>query len=123
MKTHKIRAYYCERTGEKPNTVLSRHFIHSERSGGLWAEVRDLSQKEMLAADAAEKQYSLYFTIGYNPSVLAHWEELILLDEQGKTYKIKTKPDEFKYDRADIRIAAYAFTDNNAYTGVDTYDG
>ena len=84
--------------------------------------MRDLSQKEILAAGAAEKQYSLYITIGYNPKVIQRWEELILLDEQGNTYKIKTKPDEFNYGRGDIRIAAYAFTDNLVYTGADTYD-
>lgn len=121
-KVHKVQAYYTEDIGKKPNAVLSRHFIHSKYSGGLWAEVRDLSQKEILAAGAAEKQYSLYITIGYNPKVIQRWEELILLDEQGNTYKIKTKPDEFNYGRGDIRIAAYAFTDNLVYTGADTYD-
>lgn len=123
MKTHKIRAYYPIKAGEKPNQVLSRRFIHSEKSGGLWADTRDLSQKEMLANAATEKQRSLYITVGYNPAVLDNWRELILIDEQGATYKIKTKPDEFNYDRRDIRITAYAFTDNSAYTGADSYDG
>ena len=49
-KVHKVQAYYTEDIGKKPNAVLSRHFIHSKYSGGLWAEVRDLSQKEILAA-------------------------------------------------------------------------
>ena len=122
-KTHKVQAYYPVMTGGKPNSVYCRHFIHSQESQGLWATIRDLSQKEILTNDAAEKQQSLYITIGYNPAVLKHWRELILIDEQGTTYKIKTKPDEFSYERRDIRIAAYAFVDNSAYTGADIYDG
>ncbi len=123
MKTHKVRAYYSVRAGEKPNAVFSRHFVHSRASQGLWADIRDLSQKEMLANGAAEKQQSLYITLGYNPAVLDKWQELIFIDEQGKTYKAKTKPDEFNYDRRDIRITAYAFVDNSTYTGADIYDG
>lgn len=124
MKTHKVKAYYPVTTGQKPNAVLSRHYIHTQASQGLWAEIRDLSQKETLANGAAEKQQIVYITIGYNPAVLANWQDLILVDEQGKTYRIKTKPDEFNYARKDIRITAYAFVDNSTYTtGADIYDG
>lgn len=122
MKNHKIKAFYPVASKTKPSATYTRHYIHSKASAGLWAEQRDLSQRELMANGSTEKQVVKYFTICYNASVLAHWEDLILVDEAGKTYRIKTKPDEFDYAKKDIRIAAYEFRDNTVYTGVDVYD-
>ena len=122
MKNHKIKAFYPVASKNKPAVTYTRHYIHSKASAGLWTEQRDLSQRELMANGSTEKQVVKYFTICYNASVLAHWEDLILVDEEGKTYRIKTKPDEFDYGRRDIRIAAYEFRDNTVYTGVDVYD-
>lgn len=122
MKNHKIRLFYPVVSGSKPNATTTRHFIHSKASEGLWAEIRDLSQKEILANEAVGKQSSIYITVGFNPAVLERWEELIIIDEQQRTYRMKTKPDEFDYSKRDIRIAAYEFKDTTVYTEGDVYD-
>lgn len=122
MKTHKVRFFYPVASGSKPNTTTTRHFIHSEASRGLWAEIRDLSQKEILANEAVGKQSSIYITVGFNPTVLERWEELIIIDERQRTYRMKTKPDEFDYSKRDIRIAAYEFKDTTVYAEGDVYD-
>lgn len=115
MKTHKVKAFFAISSGDKPNRVLKRQFLHSEKSKGFWAEIRDLSQKELLSNASTEKQEVIYITIGYNPAVLEHWQDLIFIDEHGKYYRAKTKPDEFNYSKGDMRITAYAFEDNANY--------
>lgn len=123
MKQHKIKAFYVETSGQRPNVLSRRHYIHSQDSQGLWAEVRDLSQKEILANTAVGHQASVYITVGYNPTLIEKWEELIFVDERGTTYKAKNKPDEFNYSKQDIRITALAFTDTTVYNEEgDVYD-
>lgn len=122
MKNQKIKAFYTVASGAKPNQLLRRHYIHSSESLGLWAEIRDLSQKEVLANEAVGKQIGVYITVGYNPALLERWAELTLIDERGTSYRIKAKPDEFDYAKRDIRIAAYAYEDTAVYSGSDVYD-
>ena len=56
------------------------------------------------------------------PKILSMWEKLTLVDEQGRTYTIKEKPDEFDYTKQDIKIVAYEFKDERTYQGGDTYE-
>lgn len=122
MKQHKFKFYYTEKTGTKPNETITRHFIHSKESCGLWAEVRDLSRKELVANNATGQQNTKIITVGYNPRILELYTDLIVLDEQGKTYRIKNKPDEFNYSKCDIKIEITEFQSNENYGGEDVYD-
>lgn len=121
VKGQKIRAFYTEERREKPEKKLTRHFIHSEASGGFWAHIRDFSQKERTANEAVGHETVVKMRIGYNERFLDLWEKLTIIDERGQTYTLKEKPDEFDYDKGDIKFMAYAFRDGNVYEG-DVYD-
>ena len=54
-------------------------------------------------------------------NVLEKWEKLVFIDEQDRTYKLKTKPDEYEYEKTDLKLVAYAFKDETTYGG-DVYD-
>lgn len=120
-KNEKIRCFYPEVKLEKPNKRVIRRFIHSKCSGGFWARVRDLSQRERLANAAVGHQTVISIQMGYNPKLLELWEKIIIIDERGRTYTIKEKPDEYAYDKGDIKITAYSFRDENTYEE-DIYD-
>ncbi len=122
MKIHKFKFYFCETSGEKPNLIHRRHFLHSKKSCGFWAEVRDLSRKENSANNATGEEVILLITIGYNPAILQAFHDLIIEDEHGNTYKIKNKPDEFNYSKCDIKIEAYRYKDNTVYSEDDIYE-
>ena len=115
VKNQKIRCFFAESYLQKPNKMLVRHFIHSKQSGGFWAHIRDLSQRERLANEAVGHEVAISVQMGYNPAVLQLWESLIIIDERGVTYKMKEKPDEYAYDKGDIKFTAYAFRDKNTY--------
>lgn len=122
VKGKKVRCYYAETTAsEKPVKICRRHFIHSAESKGLWAHIRDLTATEKTVNDAVGHSVSVQIIIGYNPNVLEKWEKLIFIDEQNRTYKLKTKPDEYEYEKTDLKLVAYAFKDETAYGG-DVYD-
>ena len=121
MKQHKLRFYYAESSGTKPNQTFVRHFIHSQSSCGFWADIRDLSRKELVANNATTESVSKIIVVGYNPAILERYADLIVIDEATKTYRIKTKPDEFNYSKCDLKIEIYEFTDNRVYGG-DVYD-
>lgn len=115
VKNQKIRCFFVENYLQKPNKLLVRHFIHSQKSGGFWVHVRDLSQRERLANEAVGHDVVVSIQMGYNPAVLRLWESLIIIDERGVSYKLKEKPDEYAYDKGDIKLTAYAFKDTNLY--------
>lgn len=120
-KSDKIRCFYPEAVRQKPIERVSRHFIHSQSSGGFWAAVRDATQSERLANDAVAHEAVVHITVGYNPKILQHWEELVIVDKYGTTYRIKGKPDEFTYQKEDLKIIAYRFKDLTNYAG-DIYE-
>ncbi len=115
VKNQKIRCFFVECYREKPNKLLVRHFIHSKGSGGLWAHIRDLMQRERLANEAVGHEIAVSVQIGYNAEFLRMWESMIIIDERGRTYRLKEKPDEYAYDKGDIKFIAYAFHDGNVY--------
>lgn len=121
-KNQKIRAFYTIEQRTKPTKRLTRHFIHSEASGGFWAYIRDLSQRERMSNEAIGQQTAVRIVIGFNQKVLTFWERLTIIDERGNTYIIKEKPDEYDYSKKDIKITGYAFNDGNVYEGEDEYD-
>lgn len=122
VKNKKLKCFYVETTKAKPLQILARRYIHSRASGGFWCSVRDISQKERLANSAVGHETIVNFIVGYNPKILSMWEKLTLVDEQGRTYNIKEKPDEFDYTKQDIKIVAYEFKDERTYQGGDTYE-
>ncbi|MGN0817483.1 MAG: head-tail adaptor protein [Christensenellaceae bacterium] len=122
VKGKKIRCFYAETVREKPTKTHTRHFIHSKDSGGFWAHIRDLSQREKLANESVGHQTVVQIIVGYNPKILDMWERLTIIDEKGVSYTIREKPDEFEYAKEDLKITAYAFRDEKDYTE-DTYDG
>ena len=122
VKNKKLKCFYVETTKAKPLQILARRYIHSRASGGFWCSVRDISQKERLANSAVGHETIVNFIVGYNPKILSMWEKLTLVDEQGRTYTIKEKTDEFDYTKQDIKIVAYEFKDERTYQGGDTYE-
>ena len=122
VKNKKLKCFYVETTKAKPLQILAGRYIHSRASGGFWCSVRDISQKERLANSAVGHETIVNFVVGYNPKILQMWEKLTLVDEQGRTYIIKEKPDEFDYTKQDIKIVAYEFKDERTYQGGDTYE-
>ncbi len=122
-KNDKIKCFYPVKRRDKPNVITVRHFIHSKKSGGLWAFVRDLSQQERQANDAVEHSTAVVIKVGYNPKLLANWEKIIIVDKNGVSYKLKEKPDEFTYAKTDLKFTAYAFKDGDKYEAeADEYE-
>lgn len=121
-KNEKIRCFYPETVRQKPVERVTRHFIHSEKSGGYWAAVRDATQAEKLANDAIGHETVVHITVGYNPKILQLWDALVLIDQRGASYRIKGKPDEYTYQKEDLKIIAYQFKDTKTYEGGDKYD-
>lgn len=120
-KTQKIQCYYATALRDKPNKVYVRHYIHSRNSGGLWANIRDLMQKEKLNNEAVGQEVVVKVTIGYNSKFIENWEKIIVVDKNGNTYKLKEKPDEFEYNKSDIKFNAYLFREEHDYEE-DIYD-
>lgn len=121
VKGQKVQAFYTEMAREKPVKTYTRKFIHSRESGGFWVHIRDLMQRERLANEAVGHQVAVVIRIGYNPRVLDLWEKLTFIDERGVSYRLKDKPDEFDYDKGDLKMTAYAFKDDTNYEG-DVYE-
>lgn len=120
-KDKKIKCFYPEIVRAKPSKRILKHFIHSKASGGLWCNIRDLSQRERMSNASVGRQTVICIKVGYNPKLIELWEQIVILDEKGKSYNIKEKPDEYYYDKGDIKITAYAFRDENLYEG-EIYD-
>lgn len=114
-KGQKIRCFYAVVTREKPVKTYTRKFIHSKESGGFWAHIRDLTQRERLANEAVGHQTAVQIRVGFNPKILDLWDSLVVIDERGNFYKIKEKPDEYEYDKSDIKFTAYAYRDDTQY--------
>ena len=122
-KNQKIRAFYVVIQRAKPNVIKVRHFIHSRKSGGFWASVRDFSQAERQSNEAIGHSNAVSIVIGNNPKIIKDWEKLIFIDERNISYRLKEKPDEFNYSKGDIKMTAYAFKDDEDYSlEADEYD-
>jgi hypothetical protein len=116
VKNKKIKCFYPIIRSEKPNVIKIRHFIHSPKSEGFWATIRDFSQEERTANDSVGHNVAVKITVGYNLKLIDNYEKLIIIDSRGTTYRIKEKPDEFFYGgKGDITFTAYAFDDATQY--------
>lgn len=117
MKDRKIQMFYpLEVVEVKPYVYHERQFIHTKESGGFWCEMRDTTINERLTNSAKVEEVIVQFLVGFNPEIVARWQDLIIVDEFGNTYKMTAKPDEYRYDRNDdLKILAQRFTDRTEY--------
>lgn len=114
-KDRKVKAYYpMSVIVEKPKTYTIKQYIHSESSGGFWCSMRDQSQSEKQANDAAIKNNAVVLTMAPNKEFMERWSELWLEDEKGNQYRIREKPDEYDY-RSDIKVTAVKGKDDTYY--------
>ncbi len=120
VKNHKIKAFYVDtiQVGKaKANKVTVKHYIHTQASNGFWCAIRDFSLKEKLGNEAVASEDAVQITIGNIQTIIEKWPDLILEDLAGNHYRIKAKPDEFYYDKGDIKLLAYRYVDTNEYGG------
>lgn len=116
LKNRKIKIFYPVETRSKPSVVINKRYIHSEASHGLWCYMLDQKLGERLNDDTVGREICVTMIVGYNSSIVELWEKLII-EYDSKTYKIKTKPDEYEYNKSDLKILAYEFNDDREYGG------
>lgn len=122
MKDKKIQIFWTEKEVEGRVILRFRHFIH-KKGKGLWAYMRDLSQKEIVSNVSVSIFNNIIFKVNHNQKLLdvfAEERQLIIL-HNGLSYNMTTKPDQFEYRKGDMTITAELFIDKNVYTG-DIYE-
>ena len=78
-----------------------KQYIHSEESGGLWAYVRHLSQREQYRARQVQSNETVQLIFAYSPKLTLN----LYLEFEGKTYKI-VAIDYFENNKTDLEIRA-----------------
>ena len=100
VKDKKVRVFKIETKRQDGYEVKVKHYLHEDGSG-IWAYVRDLSEKEKFAALAVNVDQSIVFKITYNRK-LTHD---IMFEFEGDTYK-KASTDHFEFNKTDLVIRA-----------------
>jgi SPP1 family predicted phage head-tail adaptor len=101
VKDKKVLAFEIRRTSEFGFEKVYKRYIHPEESGGIWAYVRQLLDKERLAATVIQSQATILFKVTHNPKITKD----LFLEFGGKTYSIESV-DPFEFNKTDLVIRA-----------------
>jgi len=101
VKDKKIRAFNATVQAVWGFERVLKKYIHSEESGGVWAYVRQMSERERHTAMAVQSDVDIMFEIAYNPQITAG----LFLEFGGKTFKV-VSVDPFEYNKTDLIVKA-----------------
>ena len=101
VKDKKVRVFKIETKRRDGYEIKVKHYLHDEDSGGIWAYVRDLTEREKFAALAVNVEQSIVFKITYNKKLT----DDIMFEFNGDTYK-KASADHFEFNKTDLVIRA-----------------
>lgn len=80
-----------------------KKYIHSEKSGGVWAYVRWLSENERLTAKSVQTEQTILFKVTANPKLSSD----LYIEFGDKTYSI-VSIDPYEFNKTDLVIRANA---------------
>ena len=100
-KDKKVKFYRLETKVIDGYEKVIKTYIHSEKSGGLWCYVRELSENERFSAKSVQLEETTQFKVVYNPKIVNE----LYLEFGNKTYSI-VAIDKFEFNKTDIVIRA-----------------
>lgn len=100
-KDKKVKFYRLETKVIDGYEKVIKTYIHSEKSGGLWCYVRELSENERFSAKSVQVEETTQFKVVYNPKIVNE----LYLEFGNKTYSI-VAIDKFEFNKTDIVIRA-----------------
>lgn len=101
VKDKKVQVFGIKTAVKDGYEVVVKTYIHSKKSGGLWAFVRELSENERFSAKAVQVEETTQFKIVYNPKITTE----LYIEFGGKTYDI-VSIDKFEFNKTDLVIRA-----------------
>jgi len=101
VKDKKIRAFEATLRTVWGFERVFKKYVHSEESGGLWAYVRHLSEKERYIANAMQNDEDIVIEVAFNPKITTD----LMIEFGDKTYKI-VSIDPFEFNKTDLVIRA-----------------
>jgi len=101
VKDKKVKVFMIERKREDGYEVKTKKYLHSKKSGGIWAYVRDLTEQERFAALAVNVEQTIVFKFTFNEKLKAD----VMFEFKGTTYK-KASTDSFEFNKTDLVIKA-----------------
>lgn len=101
VKDKKVRFFRLKNTEFDGFERVVKNYIHSEESGGLWAYVRHLSEREIFTAKSVQMEETIHFRIAYSPKLTSD----LLLEFGNKTYQI-VSIDPYEFNKTDLVIKA-----------------
>jgi len=101
VKDKKIRAFEATVRTVFGFEKVFKKYIHSEESGGLWAYVRQLMDRERQASKVIQGDATVLFKIAYNTKITKD----LYLEFGSKTYNIVSL-DPFEFNKTDLVIRA-----------------
>ena len=130
--TFKVQIYRCIPGIGGPNpTGAKKHYIYTKAvydKGGLWANIRDLSQAEIARNTQVDIRNTAELILNYNAKLTANASELWVEFKDSraninKTYQVNGDADLFDYVTKRIKLHLEERQDNTNYTGGVEYDG
>jgi len=101
VKDKKVRAFNATVQAVWGFERTLKKYIHSESSGGVWAYVRQLSERERHVAMAIQSDEDILFEIAYSPKITAG----LFLEFNDKTFKV-ISVDPYEYNKTDLIVKA-----------------
>ena len=101
VKDKKVKAFNATTKALWGFERVFKKYIHSEASGGLWAYVRQLSERERETAKAIQHDEDIKFEIAFHPKITTD----LMLEFAGKTYSI-VSVDPYEYNKTDLIVKA-----------------
>lgn len=117
-------------TGGPNPTLAKKKYIYSQavyNKGGLWANLRDLSQGEIARNTQVDIVNTAELILNYNPKLATNANELWVeyVDSRAgttKTYQVNGDADLYDYITRRIKLQLEEREDNTRYGGIE-YDG
>lgn len=103
VKDKKIRLFKLTAQSMWSFDKVFKKYIHSEKSGGLWAYVRWLSENERLTAKSVQIEQTILFKVTANPKLTSD----LYIEFGDKTYSI-VSIDPYEFNKTDLVIRANA---------------
>jgi len=101
VKDKKVKAFNATVQAVWGFERVCKKYIHSEESGGLWAYVRQLSERERETAMAIQHDEDILFEISYSPKITIG----LFLEFNDKTFKVASV-DPYEYNKTDLIVKA-----------------
>ena len=101
VKDKKIRAFKTAIQAVSGFERIVKKYIHSKNSGGVWAYIRHLSERERYAAKAVQSLETMLFEVAHSPKLT----DDLYIEFAGRTYRV-VSIDPYEFDKTDLVIRA-----------------